>query len=288
MLGPVPYWFLGCVALAVVWGAAGLCALASLSYARALGKRAAALEDKLREGTVSSGLGEGGALAMHTIDQIGRAMDGEPPAIVFSDKTYRAEVFGGTITVVGGDGAAAAAAGTVDIAAQGSLEVWPDLETQLEAAKVHGDDELDALYKDARSSKGAPREVRVPFVAGKKVYFATSDDGALTFLSAEDPRPFFATRQRAHVLFAVTELAICAGLTAVALRAPIFHGLSTLGGVALLAFFLIVQPVGVSVEEASREPFRRFLRGVQKRSAPFPGGVVPGRTTTQVTQVQSG
>lgn len=274
MLGPIPYWLLGGFALVVVWCAALLCAAASVSYARMLGKRARTITRQLREGVVASGLGEGGAFAVHEIEQIGRAMDGDPPAIVFSDKTYQARVFGGVIDSNGE---------TLEIAPPGaSLEVWPDASTQLAQAKVEDDDALDALYKDARSAKGAPRTVTVFFSKGKKVYFTTAEDGALAFLSSEDPRPFFSERRRAHVLFALAELAICGGLTALALFPPAFGAVSTLGGVGLLAFFLSVQPIGVSVEEASREPFRRFLRGVHKRSAAFPGGVVPGRTTTQV------
>ena len=276
MLGPIPYWLLGGLALVVVWCAALLCAAASVNYARMLGRRARAITTHLREGVVASGLGDGGVLAVHEVEQVGRAMDGDPPAIVFSDKTYRAHVHGGVLEA-GGE--------TLEIAPLGqSLEVWPDAITQLAQAKVEGDDDLDALYKDARSSKGAPRTVRVSFSKGKKVYFTTAEKGALTFLSAEDPRPFFSERRRAHALFAFLELAICGGLTALALFPPAFGVVSTVGGVGLLAFFLSVQPIGVSVEEASREPFRRFLRGVHKRSAPFPGGVVPGRTTTQVEQ----
>ena len=276
MLGPVPYWLLGCLALATVWGTTLLCALASVSYARALGRRAVSLSGSLREGTVASGHGEGDALASHTIAQVGRAMDGDPPAIVFSDKEYRGEVFGGTLDVAGE---------VVVVLPTASLEVWPDLPSQLALAKVEVDAALDALYKDARSSKGAARNVTVAFAKGKKVYFTTRSTrggGELGFLSAEDPRAFFAARCRAHVLFALVSIVVCGALTVVAVRPPLFGVPSTIGGALLLAFFLVVQPVGVSVEEASREPFRRFLRGSSKRSAPFPGGVVPGRTTTQV------
>jgi hypothetical protein len=272
MLGPIPYPFLGIALLAVVWTAALLCALASVDYARKLMARARELRG-VREGTVASGEGPGGALAAHEVEQIGRAMDGEPPAIVFSDKSYRGEVYGGTLTASGE---------TFEVTHPGELEVWPDTETQAARAAITGDADLDALYKDARSAKGAPRVVRVPFGVGKKVFFASGPDGRLTFLSAEDPSAFLSARVRAHLAFAFVELAICGALTALALHAPVFGKVSTLGGAGLLAFFLIVQPVGVSIEEASREPFRRFLRGVHKRSAPFPGGVVPGRTTTRV------
>lgn len=271
MLGPVPYPVLGYLCLAIVWCAALLCALASVSYARTLAARFRSLA-KVRTGTVLAGEGEGGALALHAIDQLGRAMDGEPPAIVFSDKTYRGEVFGGTIDANGS---------TVTITDKGPLEVWPDAATQATSATLDGDAELDALYKDARSSKGAARTVSVPFAKGKKVWFVAEGE-ALVFLSAIEPRAFLSARVRAHLAFAVVELAICGALTYVATRAPAFGAVSTIGGAGLLAFFLSVQPVGVAVEEASREPFKRFLRGVHKRSAPFPGGVVPGRTTSRV------
>lgn len=271
MLGPIPYPWLGYLCLAIVWTAGLLCALASVGYARTLASRFRALAS-LEVGKVANGAGEGGAFAVHEVEQIGRAMDGEPPAIVFSDKQYRSRVHGGTIESAGAERA---------FEADDGLEIWPDRASQSEAAEVAGDDEIDALYKDARSSKGAARTVAVPFAAGKKVWFV-ADGKRLTFLSAEDPRAFLSSRVRAHLFFAVAELAILGGLTFLAVRPPAFGPLSTLGGAALVAFFLAVQPIGVAVEEASRLPFSRFLRGTHKRSAPFPGGVVPGRTTTRV------
>ncbi|HRG97312.1 MAG TPA: hypothetical protein PLR99_13755 [Polyangiaceae bacterium] len=275
MLGPVPYFALGCVALFAVWVAALLCAAASVNTARALGRRARALAG-LREGTVAQGDGPGGALAEHRVLQLARALDAEPPALAFSDKGYRGEVFGGEVQL---DGVA------TRLPAQADLEVWPDGAKQASAALLASDSEFDALYKDARS-KGSPRDVVTRLLPGDRVYFVTSGEGegaTLTFLSATPPAPFLARRRAAHLLFAAGELAVCAALTAVALWPPLFGAISTAGGVGLLAFFLIVQPLGVAVEEASREPSRAFLRGTQRRSAPFPGGVVPGRTTTQVS-----
>jgi hypothetical protein len=271
MLGPVPYFVLGCVALFAVWVAALLCALASVNTARALGRRARALAG-LREGTVTRGDGPEGALAEHRVLQLARALDADPPSLAFSDKGYRGEVFGGEVEVAGV---------ATPLAPHPDLEVWPDPAKQASAALLASDSEFDALYKDARS-KGSPRDVVAWVLPGDRVYFLTSGE-AVTFLSATPPLPFLARRRAAHLLFAVTELAVCAALTAVALWPPLFGTVSTVGGVGLLAFFLIVQPLGVAVEEASREPSRAFLRGTQRRSAPFPGGVVPGRTTTQVS-----
>lgn len=275
MLGPVPYFALGCVALFAVWVAALLCALASVNTARALGRRARALAG-MRVGTVTKGDGPGGAFAEHRVQQLARALDADPPALAFSDKGYRGEVFGGEVEI---DGAA------TRLPAQLDLEVWPDGAKQARAALLAGDAEFDALYKDARS-KGSPRDVVTRLLPGDRVYLLTSGEGeatTLTFLSGTSPAAFLARRRAAHWLFAAGELAVCAGLTAVALWPPHFGAVSTAGGVGLLAFFLIVQPLGVAVEEASREPSRAFLRGTQRRSAPFPGGIVPGRTTTQVS-----
>lgn len=283
MVGPVSYFALGCVALFAVWVAALLCALASLQSARALGRRAHALRG-VSEGTVTRGAGPDGAFAEHRIVQVARALDGAPPAIAFSDKAYGGEVFGGEVEVGGVP---------ARFAAMADLEVWPDRAKQLAGARVDGDAEFDAFYKQARSAKGSPRDLVTRLVAGDRVYFlarpapeATEAPEAaveLTFLSATRPHAFLARRRAAHVLFAVAELAVCAGLTVVALWPPHFGSVSTAGGVGLLAFFLLVQPVGVAVEEASREPSRALLRGTHRRSAAFPGGVVPGRTTTQVS-----
>ena len=276
MLGPVPYFALGCVALFAVWVAALLCALASVNTARALGRRARGLAG-LQEATVTRGDGPGGALAEHRVQQLARALDADPPSLAFSDKNYRGELFGGEVEVAGV---------TRRLAARSELEVWPDPERQARCALLGSDAEFDVLYKDARV-KGSPRDVVTPVLPGDRVYLLSSseggDDATVTFLAATPPRAFLARRRAAHLLFAVAELAVCAGLTAVALWPPHFGTVSTVGGVGLLAFFLIVQPLGVAVEEASREPARAFLRGTQRRSSPFPGGVVPGRTTSQVS-----
>ena len=63
-------------------------------------------------------------------------MDGEPPAIVFSDKAYRGEVYGGTLTASGE---------TVEVTHPGELEVWPDMEAQVARAAVPSDAELEHM-----------------------------------------------------------------------------------------------------------------------------------------------
>jgi hypothetical protein len=276
MLGPVPYWLLGLLALAVVWTAALLCALASVSYARMLGKKADSLRPRLAKAVVVSGLGEGDVFAAHEIEQIGRALDGDLPGIAFSDKAYRARIFGGVLSIDGKD---------VEIAEdpREDAPVWTSETARQEAAKVEGDERFDGYYKDARGSKGSPRVVTTRLSAGDTVYIAREASGEVSLVSAIDPLEFYAARRRAHWIFALVELAVCAALTRVALHPPVFELVSTLGGAALLGFFLGVQPIGVSVEEGSREPFRAYLRGTHKRTAPFPGGIVPGRTTTEVT-----
>ena len=276
MLGPVPYWLLGLLALAVVWTAALLCALASVSYARMLGKKADALRLKLAKATIVSGLGDDGSFARHEIEQIGRALDGDLPAIAFSDKTYRGRLFGGVLSI---DGQEVEVAGD----AREDAPVWTSLEAREQAAKVEGDERFDAFYKDARGSKGSPRVVATSLVAGDTVFVARDPSEGVLLVSSIDPLAFYAARRRAHWIFALVELAVCAALTRVALQPPVFALVSTLGGAALLGFFLGVQPIGVSVEEGSREPFRAYLRGTHKRTAPFAGGIVPGRTTTEVT-----
>ncbi len=278
MVGPVPYWLLGLLALGIVWVTALLCALAATDTARALGKKAEALASRLREGEVLSGLGgpdDDRAFATHEVVQIGRALDAAPgasPGIAFSDKSHGGVVHGGVLRSQGSE---------LSFGPSEALSPWPAAEAQAAAARREADASFDAVYKEARSGKGSPRVVRTVIGEGARVWFAT-EGSALTFLSATDPLAWYRRKRSGLFLFALAELGVCGALTALALVPPAFGGASTIGGALLLLFFLLVQPLGVSLDEGAREPHCAFLRGEWRRSAPFAAGAVPGRASTRI------
>ena len=93
---------MGVACLAVLWVVAVLVALAACQQIRELLK----LRTRLRrlgpgetgcgmiEGVVVDGLGEGGALAIHSIEQVGRAIDGDTPALKFHDRAHTSRIVG--------------------------------------------------------------------------------------------------------------------------------------------------------------------------------------------------
>jgi hypothetical protein len=253
LFGQVPQWVLGIFGLAVVWVNALLIALAAFNEARRMMKESAALGD-VKQGKVVRGDGEDGALGVHETDQVGRALDAPVPTIAWHDRSHASEIFGGAVLV-----------GKKEIAIEPSkdCEIWPARDRQLEKSRCPNDGEIDGMWKASRGAKGALRKVRTPIAVGDEVYVAKNG----VFLSAIEPRAWYAGRVRAALFFALAELGVCGALTFVAMREPHFGLVSTLGGAGLLLFFVFVQPIGVSVEENARAPSRSFLRGEWQRSA---------------------
>ena len=68
--------------------------------------------------------------------------------------------------------------------------------------------------------------------------------------------PLPGPRLAAIVLGIAGILAAAAGCTALALRAPVFGPVSTVGGAACLAYFLLVQPAGTALRDFARAPRR--------------------------------
>lgn len=279
----IPYWLLGILGLAIVWLNALLIAASARLVVRdqSRGRRALGPVREptpgpvLLHGKVVSGEGDDGALAAHEVEQIGRATDiHEVPGIQFSDRAFRSYVYGGTVEVGGK---------TIRVSA-GEGEVWPARDAQQRVWAMKDDAQFDALYKDSKTTKGAPRVVRTALAAGDEVWVSgvlSERGGELVlegtaerplFVSGLDPHRWRAKQARLAWLFIVAELAVCAALTKVALIPPYFEGWgtwSTLGGAALLVFFLGVQPIGVALEEGARDPSRAWLRGEWKRSRPI-------------------
>lgn len=265
---------MGALALAILWVNTLLVAAAAWKQAWELIRRGRALRPLapgergvgLVEGVVAEGEGDGGAIARFELEQIGRA--GAEQAgrrtIHFGDRTSRGEVLGGVITA-GGSRAQVRAGGG---------EVWPDPADVRAAAACPDQARFDEVFDEARKARGHVRAVRVALRAGRKVWLAGevrdagggveigAPPGGELLVSALEPRAWIRRRVALAAIFSIVEVALAAGVTALALVPPRFDGwTSKLGGLLGLAFFLAVQPVGTAVRDALRPPSRAFLRG---------------------------
>jgi hypothetical protein len=242
------------LALAVFWVHVLLVAGAAALDLRELLRLRARLGRGLWAGTVRRGDGADGMFARNVVAQIGRGKgDGH---IHFSDAAHRSEVFGGMIELDG--------TGLIECAAV-EAPVWPDLERRAAAARASFDQDLARVEAQARRAKGFEREVVGALAVGDRVWIS----GALTegriaevlVVSAIDPRRWLAGRCWLIVAFILADLGVAAGCTVLALWPPVFDVVSMIGAAAALGFFLGVQPIGVTVNEAVRTPDRAYLRG---------------------------
>lgn len=275
------------LALAVFWihalliaAAAGqdLRALARLRRALArLPSAAAGLRDGavgLLEVTIREGAGPDDALARNVLEQVGRGKgDGK---VHFSDSARRSEVFGGLVELDDGTQLRVEA---------GEGAVWPEAGERSCAAARAPELEFAAVEAQARRAKGYRREVQCELGPGRRAWIAgrLREAGGWTvepaippvgagvgrgvagepvlLIAAIEPRRWLARRCWLIVAFIVAELALAAGCTVVALWPPLFGWVSMVGAAAALGFFLGVQPLGVTLNEASRPPDRAYLRG---------------------------
>jgi hypothetical protein len=267
------YETMGVACLAVLWGVAVLVALAACQEVRDLLRLRARLRRLgpgetgcgMIEGKIGSGLAEDGALAEHHIEQVGRAIDGDTPAIKFHDRSYTSRVPGGFLK-----------------AFERSVRIEPELRRASvwvrpvsKAVGVGEDDEgFPAAYEAARTAKGYARTVTTKLGRGDDVFVAGEvllEEGELVVRAAPagelivsqlDPCAFVSKKISLAVVFIVSELAICALATRIATWPPVFGRTSILGALLCIAFFLGVTPVGVAVRESCRWPSEARLRGL--------------------------
>jgi hypothetical protein len=229
----------------------------------------------LVRGRVLSGDGPGGALASRLIDQVGRAGsadEGARRSIRFADRAYRSEIHGGRVELEGGRVV------RVEPAAGDVVEVWAPREALERAAACPSDGDFDAAYGLAGKARGYLRTVAVRAAAGDEVWLvgevqggaggelvlATPAKGAHVVATTD---PLADGRAKvARIAAFLVAVPLAAGVcTAVALVPPVFGTVSTIGGALGLAYFLLVQPAGVSLREAVRFPHRSILRGAWTR-----------------------
>lgn len=237
---------MGIACLVVLWSTALLVAGAALQELRDLGALARSLRDLVFGEMVSEG-----ELAVHEVEQTGRALDAAEPTIVFHDRGTTSRVLGGVLKV----GEESIELGASDGA------VWVDAKATALAMQDERASAFLGDWAESKKSKGMRRVVRTALAKKDRVWVARDANGAVTLVSSTDPRAFVSSRRWLVVLFIVAELAACGACTRLALAEPVFGTLSTIGGVLCLGFFLAVTPIGVAVRDACRPPSTSFVRG---------------------------
>jgi hypothetical protein len=203
----------------------------------------------LRRGRVTRGAAAG-VFASHTVIQVGRMAsdDADRRAISFHDRDHVSSLAGGVVSTEGGE---------VTVAA-GPAEVWFDRRAREERAACADDAAFDAAYAAARKPKGFAREVRCELAEGDEVWLLV-DDGVL--VASFDPRPLLRGRIALVLAAQLAMLAAAGAITWLCLLPPLFGTTGLVGAGLGLAYFLLVQPAGVSLREATLLPARAFLRG---------------------------
>jgi hypothetical protein len=265
---------LGLFALGSMWTAAILVAAAAWQDRKSLKN----LIDRfnpldLREGALGMGSirgkvdarGPDRIFAVHEINQLGRALDAEQPAIGFRDVSASSRCLGGFVTAAGI---------WVRIpAADSRVSVWTPREAREQAAACSDAFTFEAAHLGAKSAKGTRRTVTTALRAGDAIFIAGEvqlQDRKLVvkapanqnlILASFDPRGNLTRQARVITLFILAELLACALCTALALWSPAFGTVSTLGAVLCLAFFLGVTPIGVELHDWSQPPDGAPLHG---------------------------
>jgi hypothetical protein len=246
---------MGALALAILWVNTLLIAAAAFKQRAALVRLRDSLRD-VRATKIVRGDGPGGAFAACEVKQLGRLHSAAAKAIVFFDQSYGSVLYGGSLEGPTGE--------TTAVAPSQAARVWAaDSEFRDDGASA-GTSDFNAACVEAKKARGFPRTLRAPVAAGQTVFIATiaSDASAEERLVATmDPRRWIETRARLALAFAFFEVAVAAACTALALHVPVFGTVSTVGGAACLAFFLLVQPLGTAVRDALRPPDRAPRRG---------------------------
>ncbi|MCB9591728.1 MAG: hypothetical protein H6719_03255 [Sandaracinaceae bacterium] len=259
---------MGLLALGVLWLNGLLVLVVAAKQLRSVWEVRARLVSARREGRLVSGVvKEGGPLAVRNVTQLGRAVtSGGPEQILFTDGPQSFEVLGGVIETDGGEVRIAAAQ-------PGLSEVWLAPARADEAAACPSDEAFTEALGEASTYKGYRRDVEVAVRPGDRVWvIGERDDDVLgpreeepLLVSMVEPMAWAAGRARLLVGFLVAGTAGLVAVTALALQAPWFGTVSTIGGLLAVVYFLAIQPLGTAVRDAVRTPARRPLGGTWRR-----------------------
>lgn len=279
---------MGVLALGILWVNTLLIAAAAWKDLWALWSRRARMTPIFGAGVglararVVRGVGEGGLLAALRIEQVGRAAEGETPAILFADRAAEGEVFGGVARL-------APSGMEVEIEATRGALVWVEQEELRRAAACPSAEAFAQAYEEALKARGVRRGVSVGIGMDREVFlfghFRPKGTGLAlepprgegVLIGAIDPRRWILSKIGLLAAFLVAELALAGGCTAVALARPHFGLVSSIGGALCLGYFLLVQPAGTRVRAAVEMPERALLGGRWALRRPLSGALGAAR-----------
>lgn len=261
LVGPLPYEWLGVLALGILWVNTLLIAAAAMKRRARIGAVLAGLVAARRDGAliagvVEEGRGPGGALATRRVEQIGRAMTTRgPDRILFTDRRARSEVHGGVVRTDGGE--------RVEVPARPGedAEVWIAGEV---APPRSGD--FEAAWSRASTNKGLASTLELAVSEGARVWVERAAPGGDPIRVATIDPIATCERKRSMLLgFAAAAVLGCAIVSAIALWPPAFGAVSTIGGVLCVAYFLAIQPLGTAARDAARLPPEGLVGGIWQR-----------------------
>lgn len=202
-------------------------------------------------------VGDAASLAELRIAQVGRAITtGGPDRILFTESSRSAHLHAGTVEAGGK---------RLAVVLVGSPRVW-----SLAAEGARDAAAFDRAFAQANTNRGLTSELRVAVGApGAKVWLAGERDAqtvSARLVSDRDPNAVLVSARKRAFAFIVLSVAVLGGVTAIAMVPPWFTGVSTLGGILAVAYFLAVQPVAVALREAIAVPDKRLIGGIWSRS----------------------
>jgi hypothetical protein len=251
---------MGVFALAVVWLNTLLIAASAWRARSALGELLESLDGSRRRGElvrgrIVRGNGEGGALAERRVRQIGRAMTTRgPDRILFTDRQSEMHIAGGEVEIDGG---------SISVT-EGDGQVWT-----IDGGGRRDPSAFEAAWSRAATNKGVESGLVIPVAQGDVWLRGRRDGDRLRpdLVATRCPISIVVGARRRLLAFALGSLATVAALTAVCLVRPVFGTVSTLGGAGMIAFFILVQPIGVLVRDRTRTPPERPVGGIWQRPA---------------------
>jgi hypothetical protein len=245
---------MGAFCLGVVWLNGLLIAAHVWQTQRALTRERSAIGSVVRGVVVDTG--DAAALAVVHLTQIGRAITEDGPSrILLTEAKRRCDVHDATVEV--GDAKLAVIASEV-------VRVWC-----LNATPAHEGD-FERAFGEASTSRGYQTEVDLAIgTKGGTVWIGGERDGdtlRARLVSDRDPAAVLASARGRAATFVVLNLVALVGITALALVRPWCTGLSTLGGMLAVAYFLGVQPIANALRESMAGPAARPIGGIWQRT----------------------
>lgn len=257
---------MGVLALGILWVNTLLIIGAAFKQASALSALKRQLTRARGRGALWRGIVRTAPLAVLRVEQVGRATTGSgPEQIEFTDAGQKAEWAGGRVERADGESFAAHDENEVD--------VWFDERRRAEATEAGSESSFSDAWEEARKHAGYRRTISLKIGEGESVWVWAeakggklhSSSGKRIVLSTVEPIAVVARCRWRLWAFAGMAPWVAAGLTALVLTRPYFEGLSLVGGICCVVFFLLVQPAGTAVRDAARLPSAQPIAGRWRR-----------------------